>query len=61
MSQFGDKNHTGTNEVLHYLASINTTTEQAEQWQAWVTAYIDMELKAYSNSSHITQLREAQA
>jgi hypothetical protein len=60
-SRFGDENHTGTNEVARYLASIGTTAEQAEQWRAWATAYVDMELEAYPNSSHATQLREAQA
>jgi hypothetical protein len=37
------------------------TTEQAEQWQAWATTYVNMELEAYPNASHATQLREAQA
>lgn len=60
-SRFGDENHTGSNEVVRYLASIGTTAEQAEQWRAWATAYVDMEIKAVPNSSHATQLREAQA
>ena len=58
---FGNENHTGTSEVARYLASIGMTAEQAEQWRAWATAYINMELKTHPNLSHAMQLQEAQA
>jgi hypothetical protein len=61
MSQFGNKNHTSTSEVACYLMSIGTTTEQAEQWQAWAIIYVNIELEAYPNLSHTIQLQEAQA
>ena len=60
MSRFSDKNHTGIDKVACYPALIGMAAERAEQWRAWMAAHVETELETYRNSSHVTQLREAQ-
>jgi len=42
----------GINDVARYFASIRVTTDKAESWRAWATAYIDMELEEHPTSTH---------
>jgi hypothetical protein len=58
--QFSMTNQLGVDEVATFLASAGMTTIETEQWQPWVAAYVDMELKAHLNSMYALMLEEAQ-
>jgi hypothetical protein len=57
--QFGTTSRLGVNKVAAFLAAVSVTTTEAEQWQPWATAYIDMELDAHPNSMYAPMLNEA--
>ena len=54
------KNHLGINEVAYYLASIGIIINEAETWQAWAAAYVEMELTEHLDSRHAQMLQQAQ-
>jgi len=45
--------------VARFLAFVGVTTDEAEQWQQWAAAYIDMELEEHPQSDHAPTLRRA--
>jgi hypothetical protein len=45
--------------VAEFLASVGTTSDEAEQLRPWATAYVAMELEDYPNSEYATRLRQA--
>jgi hypothetical protein len=47
-----------TNAMVRYFSTIGVTTTEAEEWQAWATAYVDMELNECPNSAYAPQLRQ---
>ena len=58
-SQYGDENHLGINEVAWYLAHIGVPTSQAESWQPWAIAYVEMELTEHPTGAHAQMLQQA--
>jgi hypothetical protein len=45
-----------TNAVVCYFSAISVTMTKAEEWQAWATAYVNMELDKHPNSAYAPQL-----
>jgi hypothetical protein len=45
--------------IAKYLASIGVSANEAEDWQLWAAAYVEMELEEHPNSYHAQTLRQA--
>jgi hypothetical protein len=58
-SRFGDENHVNESSIAHFFATIGVTTDEAEKWQPWAAAYIDIELHEQTDNTIAESLRQA--
>jgi hypothetical protein len=58
-AQYGAAEALGINEVTRFLAATGVTTAEAEQWRAWATAYLEMDLERSPNGPRAELLRNA--
>ena len=61
-SEFADESHLNCEHVACFLASIGVTMAEAETWQQWAAAYVDMSLTEHLEDVLLQEaLRDAHA
>jgi hypothetical protein len=58
-SCFGDKNHVNESSIAHFFMTIRVTMDEAEKWQPWVVAYVNMELHEQTDNTIAESLCQA--
>jgi hypothetical protein len=58
-SLFGDKNCLNENSITCFFTTIGVTTDEAEKWQPWAAAYVNMELDGKIENTITKSLRHA--
>jgi hypothetical protein len=57
--RFGTASTLNEDGIAKYLASISISANEAEDWQLWAAAFVEMELEEHPNSHHAQILRQA--
>jgi hypothetical protein len=58
-SCFGDENHINKSSITHFFMTIRVTRDEAEKWQPWVAAYVNMELYEQTDNTIAKSLHQA--
>jgi hypothetical protein len=56
---FGTADHIHIDNIASFLAHCGITTAEAEQWRAWATAYVEMELEREPDGNYAPLLKKA--